>query len=408
MRIPDPLRLLKGSISAPARVLSAAFIPRGALAFPSVPIGSLVLSATIILAFLPLNVGLNVSQGLLALALAIFAASSVMRGRYLVIAGRAYFPLILTFLLVTSQAIGTYTSPVEEKTYVTPLLFIICLLLTTLVAVTKPLYFSDKWLGRSIRFLILFFVFEAVTRYILGPRYLARPQNEGSFYLYKASFFYFDSNFVGIAIICLLAIMLAHRHLFGRAWFVLLYVLLLGTLSRASIFAGIIQLVLANSAKHRKALAWLLLICAPAIAYYLFGQFTSGSSSIQNIDGSFATKFYLLEQMVLTLQYSTMTQLLFGIGAGNTAGLLGMFAHNILVTAVLEFGAVGTLLLFVFVGFFCRKSPAAFYLLVLPVAMNGFSVVSASMPYFFVALGLLAATEFNVVQRTRNVCTTYT
>jgi predicted ABC-type sugar transport system permease subunit len=31
------------------------------------------------------------------------------------------------------------------------------------------------------------------------------------------------------------------------------------------------------------------------------------------------------------------------------------------------------------------------YLLVLPIAINGFSLVSTTMPYFFAALGLLAA-----------------
>jgi predicted ABC-type sugar transport system permease subunit len=38
-----------------------------------------------------------------------------------------------------------------------------------------------------------------------------------------------------------------------------------------------------------------------------------------------------------------------------------------------------------------RKCPASIYLLVLPVVINGFSLVSTIMPYFFVTLGLLAA-----------------
>jgi len=86
-----------------------------------------------------------------------------------------------------------------------------------------------------------------------------------------------------------------------------------------------------------------------------------------------------------------ITQRLFGIGVGNLFNLAGIFAHNIVATFVLELGIGGSLLFAVYVWILARKCPASIYLLILPMVVNGFSLVSTSMPYFFVALGLLAA-----------------
>jgi len=54
-------------------------------------------------------------------------------------------------------------------------------------------------------------------------------------------------------------------------------------------------------------------------------------------------------------------------------------------------GIGGSLLIAVYVWILSRKCPASIYLLIFPMVINGFSLVSTSMPYFFVALGLLAA-----------------
>jgi hypothetical protein len=76
---------------------------------------------------------------------------------------------------------------------------------------------------------------------------------------------------------------------------------------------------------------------------------------------------------------------------GNLFNLAGIFAHNIVATFVLELGIGGSLLFATYVWILSRKCPASIYLLVLPVVINGFSLVSTTMPYFFVTLGLLAA-----------------
>jgi hypothetical protein len=84
-------------------------------------------------------------------------------------------------------------------------------------------------------------------------------------------------------------------------------------------------------------------------------------------------------------------QRLFGISVGNLFNLAGIFAHNILATFVLELGICGSLLVAIYVWILSRRCPSSIYLLILPIVINGFSLVSTTMPYFFAALGLLAA-----------------
>src|SRR6185437_222690 len=78
---------------------------------------------------------------------------------------------------------------------------------------------------------------------------------------------------------------------------------------------------------------------------------------------------------------------------GNSAGLIGLFAHNIAVTFALEMGILGFIATALYVWLLSKRSPSTSYILIIPVVINGFSLVSTSMPYFFVALGLLGASS---------------
>jgi hypothetical protein len=75
-----------------------------------------------------------------------------------------------------------------------------------------------RMMFRIINWVLVFLTVECVSRLIFSP-YM--PSTAGtdvsdSFYRYKASLFFFDSNFVGIEILCLLAIMFAFKEEIGR------------------------------------------------------------------------------------------------------------------------------------------------------------------------------------------------
>src|SRR6266478_5061005 len=58
-----------------------------------------------------------------------------------------------------------------------------------------------------------------------------------------------------------------------------------------------------------------------------------------------------------------------------------------------KLGVIGSVLICVYVWLLCRRSPKTFYLLVVPVIVNGFSLILPSMPFFYIALGALSVVK---------------
>jgi len=349
-------------------------------------------SAILIFSFVPVPVYINLSQIFLLMLCGIALCCYLVHFEADISA--AFF---LILLIAVSQAIGIAHSPAAEKNYLTPALFLTSLLIAPammLLARQFPLARLYRLMPRVINWVLVFLTVESVSRLIFSPYLPATAGTDvsDSFYLYKASLFFFDSNFVGIEILCFLAIMFAFKKEIGRKRWLLAYFLLFATLSRASIAAGICQLVIYKLWRWR-AWAFFGLLAAQVIAIYqLFVSYTTqGSQAIHDMDGSLASKFFILSLMTETYRRADTAQRLFGIGVGNLFSLAGIFAHNIVATFVLELGISGSLLFAAYVWILSRKCPASIYLLILPLVINGFSLVSTSMPYFFVALGLLAA-----------------
>jgi hypothetical protein len=220
----------------------------------------------------------------------------------------------------------------------------------------------------------------------------AESNGSDGFYLYKSSLFFVDSNFVGIEVLCLLAIMFAFREKIGRKQWLLAYFLLFATMSRASIAAGICQLAVYKLWRWKIWTLFGLLVAQLVVITQLFMSYTTqGAEALHKVDGSLSSKFFILSLMTEIYRQADAVQSLFGIGVGNLFNLVGIFAHNIVATCVLELGIGGSLLFAVYVWILSRKCPVSIYLLILPIVVNGFSLVSTSMPYFFAALGLLAA-----------------
>ncbi len=348
--------------------------------------------AILIFSFVPIPIYINLSQIFLLVLCVIVLCCYVVR-----LEADIFAAFILILLIAVSQAIGLAHSPAAEKNYLTPALFLTSLLIAPammLLARQYPLIHLYRLMPRIINCVLVFLTVECISRLIFSPYMpaVAGADATDTFYLYKASLFFFDSNFVGIEILCLLAIMFAFRKEIGRKRWLLAYLLLLATLSRASIAAGICQLVIYKLWRWR---VWTLfgLLAAQVIAIYqLFASYTTqGSQAIHDMDGSLASKFFILSLMTETYHRADAAQRLFGIGVGNLFNLAGIFAHNIVATFVLELGLGGSVLFAAYVWVLSRKCSASIYLLILPLVINGFSLVSTSMPYFFVALGLLVA-----------------
>jgi hypothetical protein len=348
--------------------------------------------AILIFSFVPVLIYINLSQIFLLAFCTAALCCFLIRLEADILAA-----LFLIILISVSQAIGIAHSPAGEKNYLTPFLFLTSLLIGPTMRLLARSYSPERLsrlMPRIIHWILVFLTIECVSRLIFSPLMPASVERDvtDSFYLYKASLFFFDSNFVGIEILCLLAIMFVFRKTIGRNIWLLVYLLLLATFSRAAIISGICQLVVFKLWRWRIWTLVGLLAAQGIVIVHLFTSYaTQGSEAIHDIDGSLASKFFILSLMTDIYRQADAAQRIFGIGVGNLFNLAGIFAHNIVATFVLELGIGGSLLFAAYVWILSRKCPTSMYLLVLPIAINGFSLVSTTMPYFFAALGLLAA-----------------
>jgi hypothetical protein len=363
--------------------------------------------AILIFSFVPVLIYINFSQIFLLALCAVALCCYLVR-----VEADIFTALFLILLIAVSQAIGIAHSPAGEKNYLTPFLFLTSLLIgpaMMLLARSYPPALLCRLMPRVIHWVLVFLTIECVSRLIFSPYMpaVSDADDSSSFYLYKASLFFFDSNFAGIEILCLLAIMFAFREAIGRKRWLLAYLLLFATFSRASIAAGICQLVVYKLWRWRTWTLFGLLAAQGIVIVHLFTNYvTQGSEAIHEIDGSFTSKFFILSLMTDIYRHADAVQRIFGIGVGNLFNLAGIFAHNIVATFVLELGIGGSLLFAVYIWILSRRCPVSIYLLILPMVINGFSLVSTTMPYFFVTLGLLAAlrgTELDGAGAQRNI-----
>ena len=348
--------------------------------------------AILIFSFVPVLIYINLSHIFLLMLCSVALCCYLVR-----LEADIFAALFLILLIAVSQAIGIAHSPAAAKTYLTPFLFLTSLLIgptMMLLARSYPPARLRRLMPRIIHWILVFLVIECGSRLLFSPYMPATAETNlsGIFYHYKASLFFFDSNFAGIEILCLLAIMFAFRETIGRKRWLLAYLLLFATFSRASIAAGVCQLVVYKLWRWRIWTLFGLLVAQVIVIGQLFLSYIAqGAEAIRNVDGSLSSKFFILSLMTEIYRQADAAQRLFGIGVGNLFNLAGIFAHNIVATFVLELGIGGSLLFAAYVWILSRKCPASFYLLVFPMVINGFSLVSTTMPYFFVSLGLLAA-----------------
>lgn len=240
----------------------------------------------------------------------------------------------------------------------------------------KRVYFL---LNRS---LIFFMILELITR-LMNPDY-----SEISFYKYKDSVLYYDSNFTGIVLcVFLMFFVFLKKHKIydiGSFSFFAYILFLLLTISRASIVAFFVSYIcVVLFGRYFKYFAVLIMVALSYFSFKMINIYLSGDSFV-DIDGSFNSKFYIISQAIDL--YGDLPFLLkfFGIGLANFSKYAGIFAHNIVVTFIFELGIFGSLL---FLGFFIYlyfKTKGAVLYILMPILVGGFSLFSAYSAFLFV------------------------
>ena len=223
------------------------------------------------------------------------------------------------------------------------------------------------------------------------------------FYRFKEnSIMYQDSNFVGIFILTLLFFLKYIQSKTNKKYkftTVLLFILLLATMSRASIISLLILLPLYYKRhffyKNRIALA----ISSPLIALFLYILLYH----LKSIDVSFGTKFTIIEESVTYLMHADLINILFGVGLGNTKEVIGIGAHNYFITFLLECGVLGCIIQFSALIYIAIKSNWKGFIVLVPFLTNGMSLASGSSPWLWVMLALIYSIECNPITNYKRV-----
>ena len=218
------------------------------------------------------------------------------------------------------------------------------------------------------------------------------------FHIYKLnSFMYMDSNTVGIQGVSLLSFACFIGCYIKRISIPLLMIILIAiiiTFSRAAILSSLLLIIFYYLFIKKVPILFLYLIVCLIFIFTTIGMLFYFSE-----DHSFLSKFHILELAATFLGENDWGTILLGVGLGNAIDFLGMGAHNLFVTFLVETGVLGTLVFcFTLFCWWCalRKD---WILIVFPTLLASMSLGTVVMPYLFtfVTLSILIKKKYLVV-----------
>ncbi|MBY8300782.1 hypothetical protein KW538_18020 [Vibrio fluvialis] len=298
--------------------------------------------------------------------------------------------LILLCILSLVQCYQFFLADVPRAinlivTYLSPI--IICLTF-------RPEYFpSDFFKKYSIGYFSLF-ILDGVWRYY-HPNVdididIDKLNELGiGFQVYKFnSFMYLDSNFVGIQAVFTLSIYLWSCRFFNkRASGLILFlgVIAIGlTFSRSALFSLFICFFVYFSYGNIKRLLFCFIL-----SIFLFVLIFSRIESILSSDISFLSKFEIIRLAYDYILKFDFISVLLGVGPGNAVNVLGIGAHNLIVSIVVETGIIGLVLFSLYMSYYILRLRWYSLLLIFPFLVSSMSLSTLAMPYFFTMLTVI-------------------
>ncbi|WP_446470093.1 O-antigen ligase family protein [Xenorhabdus stockiae] len=205
--------------------------------------------------------------------------------------------------------------------------------------------------------------------------------------VYKTnSLMYRDSNFLGIHIIIILSSFLflfKDKKIKKTIFFTIVSLFLLSlilTFSRASLISAIIGIYFYINRNRKK----LLLISTPIMIASTILFFIDKFSN----DISFNSKFYIIHTAISKMEHLSLYNIFFGYGLGNSVDAIGIGAHNLILTILLEMGLIFFVLFVIYMVFLIKKFKIHFLYLILPFIISSLSLSGTSLPYFFTYITL--------------------
>lgn len=197
---------------------------------------------------------------------------------------------------------------------------------------------------------------------------------------------YQDSNFVGnfAAVLFFYVVYLAQNYELNlKKQKIVLAILTVLTISRGVIITLVLFTFLFDVKNKRnfKVILPFILSIGIAVVWIIFAD-----------DGSFISKFRIVEYTITYLKNADLSTIMFGCGLGNAVNSIGIGAHMYFISCIIETGLLGLLLFFLFL-LNCIKKCKKQYYIIFPFVFLGFSLMPHFIPYFMCELALIEKME---------------
>jgi hypothetical protein len=296
--------------------------------------------------------------------------------------------MLISFVFIIYIVITQVFIERNQNNSVINVMFSLSLFIVSILALRNLTNAKIINIGRKfVRFSIYLLILESLYR-------ISHPHTaEISFYVYKFnSIMYQDSNFVGVFIICLFFFSYYLKRYFSvnlKYEMILLVILCFLTFSRASILTLLLfgfTIILYNNwhiIPRKKYIFSFTLVSVMLLILYLSG------------DASLLSKFYIIDVTFVFLRETSLYNILFGVGFGNTSEYLGYGAHNFLVTYLMEAGVLGLIIMIVLLTDILRKTKYRAAIVLIPFLINGMSLAGHAIPFLFAIFSMIYFLEVN-------------
>ncbi|MDR0437770.1 MAG: O-antigen ligase family protein [Bacteroidales bacterium] len=259
--------------------------------------------------------------------------------------------------------------------------------------------FLKKLGDKFIRYSLVILCIEAILRY--GYSFWCIIQGENHYHgIYQFKFdgpMYIASNMLAGHIIALLFFILWWGHTHKQSMkkeLLVAFILLILTLSRASIpavFAGLAYYCFFRNLNWKKALLVFFSLCFVAILSLWALKFLLS-------DGSFQTKFLILDEALDYYKTANLKNILFGLGLSETEQIARFTysAHNYFLLFLMETGVFGLLFLGITWFVLVKATNGAAMIILLPYFVQISAEAATFIPYFYVIMALMITNKLKI------------
>lgn len=341
--------------------------------------------------FLNLTVSpVYITFSLAVLLIALNFANAFGHSRKLMVGISVFFALMLVLYTLFAQRVllRKVTTSAADHTLINILFSLVYYIMTCLAARNLSKNVLIDMLVKMINITLPLLVIESAYRW-MHPVVQHYVSQDLVYYQYKmSSIMYQDSNFVGLYLVTLFFLSTYLRRYYGiqlKTQRILLFALTILTISKAAIAVIVAFWILFDLKTARWKKALLLSMAGFMVGGYMlrelaFGLSVEGKLRIFNLVGNWWAS-------------ASWFNRLFGVGYGHTREAIGMGAHNIFLTFLLESGLIGLLLMLLFWLLLMRSTKMRGLIIFVPFLTVSMSATAHAVPYLYCILALISIIE---------------